>query len=237
MVKIKSTDIDQSRFSEENHSELKAQFPELNDDIIARYLIARDNDLEAATELLSKAEKWRSLHYPILKEDCVNELSKGTFYTHGVDKEDRPLFIVHGIRHDPSTRDIVELAKAVLWMGEQVIKRLPADKSQYTVLLDLTDCGLAQTDIDFCRQFTSLFLSQHPERLHRAIVFPSGLIFNSTWAVCKLFFDPITADKVCPVNELSEIEEYIDSQYIPECIVRCFSFFTKTEVKLFLSFK
>jgi hypothetical protein len=78
-INITSTDIDQSRFSKENHNSLKSKFPHLDDNTIARYLIARNDNLDLSTELLTKAQKWKSLHYPILKQDCLEELSKGTF--------------------------------------------------------------------------------------------------------------------------------------------------------------
>jgi hypothetical protein len=219
---IKSKDIDQNKFSEENHGSLKSLFPELDDDTVARYLIARNNDLDLATELLSKAQKWKSIHYPILKQDCLGELSKAKVYTHGVDKEGRPLLIVHGIRHDPRNRNIEELAKAALWMMEQVIKRLPDDKSKYTILIDRTDCGLANQDIEFTRHFSKLFQDQHPERLHRAIVYPSGLIFWSLWNVIKWFMDPVTRGKVSPVMYFSGVQQYIDDEHIPSTMVRSF---------------
>jgi hypothetical protein len=216
---IRSNDIDRSKFTEANHRDLKAEFPHVDDDTIARYLIARDNDLFMANELLTKAEKWRSINYPILKQDCLGELGKGKFYTHGVDKEGRPLFIVHGIRHDPKNRNIEELAKATLWMVEQVIKRLPDNKSKYTVLMDRTDCGLTHVDLEFSKHFNKLFQDQHPERLHRAIVYPSGWIFWSIWSVVKWFLDPITREKVCPAVYLSDVQQYIDDEYIPTTMV------------------
>jgi hypothetical protein len=221
-ISIKSQDIDQSKFSEENHRSLKTQFPHLDDDTIARYLIARNDDLDLASELLNKSQKWRSVHFPILKQDCMGELSKAKMYTHGVDKEGRPLLIIHGIRHDPRDRDIETLAKAALWTMEQVIKRLPEDKSKYTILIDRTDCGLANQDIEFTRHFSKLFQDQHPERLNRAIVYPSGVLFWSLWNVLKWFLDPVTRGKVCPVMYFSGVQQYIDDEYIPVSMVRMF---------------
>lgn len=212
---IKSADIEQSKFTPANHAILKAQFPELDDDTIARYLIARGNDLAKATELLTKAQRWRNMHYPILKQDCLAELSKGIVYSNGVDKEGRPLFVVSVAKHDPKNRSIEELAKAVLWMVENHIKRLPENRSKYTILIDRTDAGMMNQDVEFLRHFSKLFQDQHPERLYRAIVYPSGLIFWSLWNIIKWFIDPVTRDKVCPVVYLAGVQEFIDDDNIP----------------------
>lgn len=221
-IVIKSSDIDQSLFSEENHRSLKAKFPHLEDDTIARYLIARNNNLEKADELLTKSQKWRNVHFPILKQDCITELRKAKVYTHGHDKEGRPLLIVHGVRHIPGDRNMEETAKAALWMMEQVIKRLPEDKTKYTILMDRSGAGLANQDIEFTKHFTKLFQDQHPERLCRAIVYPSGLIFWSLWNVVKWFLDPVTRDKVCPIMYFSGVQQYIDDEFIPSTIVSPF---------------
>lgn len=219
-IVIRSADIDRVKFTDENHHSLKSQFPHLDDDTIARYLIARNNDLGKATELLSKAERWRAMHYPILKQDCMNELCKGKVYTRGVDKEGRPLLIVHAARHDPKNRSIEELCKVALWMMEHIIKRLPDDKSKYTILLDRTDAGVFNQDIEFTKHFAKLFQDQHPERLYRAIVYPSGFVFWSIWNIVKWFMDPVTREKVAPVMYLSGVQEFVDDDNIPDTMVR-----------------
>jgi hypothetical protein len=144
----------------------------------------------------------------------------GVLYTHGVDKEGRPLFIVHATRHDPKNRSIEELAKAALWTVEHVLSRLPDDKTKYTVLIDRTDAGILNQDIEFTRTFSKLFQDQHPERLHRAVVYPSGLLFWSIWNVVKWFMDPVTREKIAPVYYLSGVQEYIDDDNIPAVMVR-----------------
>jgi hypothetical protein len=218
-IDIKSRDIDRSMFSEENFRALKGQFPNCTDETIARYLIARNNDLDKATELLTKAELWRSKQYPILKQDCIGEFRKGKIYTHGFDKEGRPLYIVRAANHDPSDRDIEELAKCALWWAELVCSRLPDDKTKYTILIDRTDAGVRNQDIEFSRNFSKLFQDQYPERLNKAIVYPSGVMFWSLWNLIKWFFDPVTRNKVNPVMMLSGVREFIDDEYIPASMV------------------
>lgn len=212
---IKSKDINRDLFSLENLNVLRTLFPSLSDDTLARYLIARNNDLAKSTELLTKAMAWRATHWPVLKQDCINQINKGVMYQHGYDKEGRPLLILRAKFHNPSERSIEELAKTVIWWTEQVLAKLPNDKTKYTILIDRSDAGLNNQDIEFSRHFSKLFQDQHPERLYRAIVYPSGLIFWSLWNVVKWFLDPVTRDKVTPVMYFSGVQEYIDDEYIP----------------------
>lgn len=217
---IPSKDVNRSKFTIDNHNELKKSFPQLDDTTIARYLIARNNDLEKATELLTKAQKWKAARYPVLKADCTDELSIGKMYTHGVDKDGHPLLIFRGTLHDPKTRNLESMARMVLWMTEQTIARLPADKSQFTILFDRTNSGIANQDLEFVKAFSKLFQDQHPERLHRAIVYPSGMVFWSLWNIVKWFIDPNTRNKVAAVVYLAGVQEFVDDDNIPGHMVR-----------------
>eukprot|EP01039_Chlorochromonas_danica_P007570 gene7572-8370_t len=210
---ITSKDIDCSLFSAENHGKLKTSFPEVDDTTIARYLIARNNDLERAKEFLGKALQWRSRRWPVLKEECVNALKKGVLFVHGHDKEGHPILHVNPYLHDVNTRDIEETAKAAMWWMEYAISQLPEDKSKFTILINRSGGG--NGDIEFSRHFSKLFQDQHPERLHRAIIYPSGLIFWGIFNVVKWFFDPVTRNKAAPVLYLSGVQEFIDDEHIP----------------------
>jgi hypothetical protein len=220
-VLVKAKDIDLTKFTVDSHRRLKAVCPDLDDDTIARYLVAGGNDVNQAQEMISKSKQWKSVHYPILKQDCLEELRKGKLYTHGFDKEGRPLLIVRAFNHDPRHRDIEQLAKAALWMIEQAISRLPDDKSKYTIVVDRTDCGMANQDKEFSVLFGKLFRDQHPERIHRIVVYPTGMVFYSFWnGVLKWFMDASTRTRMVPVVKYSGLTEFIDEQYIPATMVR-----------------
>jgi hypothetical protein len=214
---VTSKDIDTTKISPGNFVAMKATFPDIDDSTIARYLLARNNDLQKATDLLSKAAAWRAKRLPVLKQDCAEEVAKGVMYAHGTDKEGRPLLIVHVAKHDPANRDVERCAKAAMWWMEHMIKLLPPDKSKYTILVDRS--GSSNSDIEFTRQFSKLFQDQHPERLYRAIVYPSGVVFWSLWNVVKWFFDPVTRSKVAPVVYFNGVQEFIDDEHIPASMV------------------
>jgi hypothetical protein len=218
-LQIKSKDIDPAKFSFDNVVYLRGVFPNVDDDTIGRFLIARNNNREKAEALLGTTEKWRSHHFPILKQDCMNELRRAMTFSYGFDKEGRPMMIFVTRRNDPKTRDLEEMGRACIWMTEDAIRHLPDDKSKFTILFDRTDMGMDKEDITFLKNMIKTFQDKYPERLHRAIVYPSGVLFWALWNVIKFFLDPVTAAKVSPMVYLSGVQEFIDDEYIPVSMV------------------
>jgi len=93
---------------------------------------------------------------------------------------------------------------------------LPGDKSKATILIDRTDAGMQNSDMEFVRALSSVFQNNHPERLFRAVVYPSGIVFYTIWNLIKWFLDPVTQHKVQPVLTSAGVTEFIDAQFVPK---------------------
>jgi len=211
---IKSKDIDKAKITEVNMQRLHQSLPNLDADTLARYLIARKNKVKASTKLLTTAESWRSQHWPVLKQDCINEINKGKIYVKGTDKDGRALLIFRTRFHDARNRDPEEMAKMVMWWTEQAIKELPSDKSKFSILFDRTDAPNTQ-DFEFVKYFAKLFQDAYPERLGKLVVYPSGVVFWSIWNIIKWFLDPVTRQKVLPCVYFYGVQEHIADEHIP----------------------
>ena len=74
---LKSTDLNRSKFTEENVVKLREQFPHLDDETLARYLIAQNNDIAGAAKKLIKAEDLKTEYWYIKKSQCINEIITG----------------------------------------------------------------------------------------------------------------------------------------------------------------
>jgi hypothetical protein len=133
----------------------------------------------------------------------------------GFDKEGRPLLVVTAKLHNPRERDLEQSARAVIWWAEHAIRALPDDKSKYTILFDRTDAGVSNQDIEFTKFFTQVFQRLYPERLHCAVVYPSGVLFWTLWNIVKFFLDPVTRNKVRPCMYFSGVQEVIADEHIP----------------------
>lgn len=215
-INIKSKDINLKKFSAENVIKMRESFPGVEDDTLARFLIARNNDLTKAIEQYSKLIEWRAKSYPILKSSCAKEIDSGRIVVRGVDKEGRPLLIFRTRFSNAKVRHLEDSVKMCVWWAETIIKELPDDKSKFTVLVDRSNHKNENADIDLVKRAAAEFQILFPERLQRAIIFPSDLLFYTVWAIIKWFLDPVTREKVQPMLYFYGVEQYIDKQYIPK---------------------
>jgi hypothetical protein len=182
------------KFTPSTFYTLKSRFPDCDDETLARFLIARNGDIDKASQLLNAHLNWRSENLPIVKSTVVNELYKGKVYAHGVDKEGHPLVVYLPRFNDPSVRDLEEMSRSLLYWTESVLESMPSNKSKATILVDRT--GNSQPDMDFIKFVAKAFQDNYPERAYRFIIYPGGLVFTTLWNLIKLFIDPVTANKV-----------------------------------------
>jgi len=216
-VVIVSKDLKRDKFSDKYVRILKEKFSHLKNDDIARYLIANNNNLRGAEAQLERAEAWKkSGHWHVLKDDCLREVNKGKCYAIGHDREGRPMLTVHAKMHDPNDRDLKEMVLMTLWWTEQAIAQLPPDKSKFTFFLVRDGCESVPYDTEYMQYLSGVFQDLHPERLHRAIIYPTGTVFYHMWNIfLKWFLAESTREKVVPALTLADVQEYIDSEFIP----------------------
>ena len=154
---IKSKDIDVTRFKEKYIVAMREKFPGVSDDILARYLIARNCDIPKACEQLQRALDWKAAHYPILKESCLKEVNSGKLYIRGVDKEGRPLLVYRSRNSFPNDRDLEESARMLVWFAEHIQRRMPETMTKYTLLIDRVGHKSENTDMELVKHVSAQF--------------------------------------------------------------------------------
>jgi hypothetical protein len=156
-VKLKCTDIDSLRYSAANVVTLREQYPNKSDDTLARYLVANNNDVVAASVQLQKADALSAEYANIKMSRCITEIAKGEAYIHGEDRDGRPLIVVNARLHDPVNRNVKESVLMTLWWTEQAIARLPEKHSRFTILLDRDNCENA-ADTEYMQALAQVFM-------------------------------------------------------------------------------
>jgi hypothetical protein len=155
---ILSEDIDPSKYTLENFYAVRQRFPDLPDEMIARYLIARNNDVDKAIEQLEKANALRAANWPILKSSCFNEMKSGKLYTHGFDREGRPLLIWKPGKNFPKERNLEETSRLLIFWVEKTLKlHMPPNKSKYTILVDRSDFTKENADMELMKHTSTTF--------------------------------------------------------------------------------
>jgi hypothetical protein len=208
-------DLNASKYTDAQFSEMKAYFPETDNITLARFLIARNGDVAKSKAMYEDHLAWRAENWPALMSSCMNEFSKGKSYVKGEDKQGHPLIIFQTHLHDPQNRDCDELVRMAVFIFETAIREMENKTQKVTVLINRVQAGNG-SDIEFARQLTTLLSNNYPERLYRTIVYPSSMVFYGIWQVVQLFMDPVTREKVKPVMYLSGVQEFIADEHIPK---------------------
>lgn len=90
---FKSIDIQnhRSKFTDEAFSVMTKHFPNEPKENLARFLIARNGNVDKAVPFLQKCLEWRSENLPLKTSSFYKEYIKGKIYIHGEDKSGHPL--------------------------------------------------------------------------------------------------------------------------------------------------
>jgi len=207
-------DLDASKYTPAEFAQFKANFPDQDTITLARFLIARNGDVQKSTELLTKHLAWKKTNWPVLKSSCMNEVKQGKGYVRGADLEGHPLIVFNTCLHDPSNRDVEELIRCAVFLFETAIAQMKGKTCKVCLLINRVNAG-STADLEFFKQLSALMQDNYPERLFRTVVYPSGFIFWGIWQVVQVFLDPVTRAKVKPVMYLSGVHEFISNDNIP----------------------
>jgi len=208
-VNITSRDIPRDKLNLDALRALKQSFPQEDDNTLARFLLARNNNIDQATEMFTNHLQWRRDNLPVFKADCMEELSKKKALVHGFDKEGHPVIYFRAKYNDPWARNLDDALRAFIWCLEVAIARMGPEVSKVCIVIDRN--GFTQKNVDFelARAVSKVLSANYPERLYRCIVHPAGMVYYSLWNTVKWFFDPATREKVVPLMYQSALQDYI----------------------------
>eukprot|EP00349_Pseudokeronopsis_sp_Brazil_P006057 CAMPEP_0202966760 /NCGR_PEP_ID=MMETSP1396-20130829/11317_1 /ASSEMBLY_ACC=CAM_ASM_000872 /TAXON_ID= /ORGANISM="Pseudokeronopsis sp., Strain Brazil" /LENGTH=260 /DNA_ID=CAMNT_0049690993 /DNA_START=17 /DNA_END=799 /DNA_ORIENTATION=+ len=216
---ITSTDIEEDKYSYENLLVMRQRFPGRQDEELARFLIARKNDVDKASAQLEKRISFESDFLPVKKIDCGNEFNPGKLYAHGTDKEGRPLLIWSVRNNIAAERDMEKVVKLLVWWVEYTARKLlPPNISKYTLLMDRSCFKQENADLDLMKHVSATLQDMYPERVKRIVIHPADLVFYTLWNIGKWFLDPVTREKVQPMLYFYGVEQFIDKKFIPRAM-------------------
>lgn len=213
---IHSTEIDQSEFSSANLAALKTLFPEEADETLARFLISQKNDLEKAKDVLTAHITWRAAQWPVLQIDIIEELKKGKATVFGTDASGHPV-VYYRMRSAVAgeERNVEEHARMIIWWMDVAISQLPLNLSKISFVFDRVGCEDSFADIDALKALFEVLSKNYPERLHKAIIYPAGMLFYGAWNAVKWLLDSRTREKCHMLSEPAEVLTHITAENLP----------------------
>ncbi|KAJ4826932.1 hypothetical protein Tsubulata_049234 [Turnera subulata] len=196
---------------------------EVDDLTIRRFLRDRDLDVEKASSMFLKFQKWRKSFVPngsISPVEIPNELAHDKIFLQGSDKEGRPIAVVFGARH-LQNKDLEEFKRFVVYTFDKITARIPPGQEKFDIIVDLEGCGFANLDVRGYIVALSILQDYYPESLEKLFILhsPSYVVVKALWKAVSPFLHNKTKKKLTFVEDKkikSTLLKYIEESQIPE---------------------
>lgn len=186
---------------------------EPTEDMLLRFLRARDLDVKAAESFLISHLLWRENTFPIPPEEVRNELSKGKYMLMGLDKKSNPIILINEELLGQHTYDDFDsMLKGIVFAIDQICEKLLPPAGRFTVVFSRVSSSSKNLDIKWTMAVAELLQNNYPERLEKGLAVPTNFAFRTFWSMVKHFFDPATASKAVFLDDVSNLTEYIEPE-------------------------
>ena len=190
---------------------MKERFPTVDSALCLRFLRARKGKVPDAIEMLRTHLQWRKDTFPISFESVKDQILKQKFLLRGRDLDGTLIIYIMGRNLGPDTYDSLENhMHSVFYLLEFVFEELledPMDK--FTIIYNRVGNENTLGDNDWVKAIAGALQHQYPERMKRCLVYPTDRVFRWIWKIVKVFFDPVTADKIAFVGNEKELQKYV----------------------------
>ena len=139
-------------------------------------------------------------------------------YSHGFDKENRPIIWIHLGSSKPFLRAVDKnnnnKFNFIVWMIDSVQKKMPIGVSAVIVF------DMDGFDLEFPFLMTGIvnkfkcFPDHYPEFLHKAYIINAGSFFNILFGVFDLFLPPSTKAKFQNIQDFKKLKKFIPEKYL-----------------------
>lgn len=169
------------------------------DSILLRFLRARKWDVEKAIEMMVSDMNWReevkidehiiaggesvALKQALSEDDkgFLHQYRSGKSYVRGVDKQQRPVYVVKARLHDPNMQTTKALQNYILHNIESIRILVKHPKDKACLFFDMTGFGLKNMDFEISKFLTHVFEARYPETLGAIIIHNSPFVFWGTF--------------------------------------------------------
>lgn len=204
------------------------------DNSLLRFVRAKKSNLHHAIDMASKCWEWKSKShrvdkwffegdYPIAesKPDIIKAFAMEKAYLRGKDREGGHITVIRVKKHfghDCPEEDFERFICTFIEWSKLTMSEYERGEDGVNILFDMTDFSLKNADLNAVRFLTRQFEANYPECLTAIWVHKAPWIFNAVWKIIKGWLDPVVASKIHFTKSASDLEIFIDRQYIPESL-------------------
>lgn len=192
---------------------------------LIRFCVARNFDVDKTELMLKEHLEWRAATFPLDPAEFAEEpfVQACAMFPHGHDKENRPILVIRSGNFCPAERDLERSMRYCIYMSEKMLReseeKAAADHSswdgKFVLVYDRQNFSMSENlDKAFLKAAGAVFGDHYPERLHRVLVFPCGMILRGLWAVVQYFFDARTRAKVRMLGGEADFLEFVSTDQL-----------------------
>lgn len=202
----------------ERHDECYAEDLQrvMEDDDYCRMIITQmDADMPGAHKYLPPMLRWRRawrLH-DLTEESLPRKVfERGIIYPQGKDKAGCHILVLRNKNFCKGFTEPETMKKVFVFFAEKLYNECGAKK--ITILIDCTDCGLSNVDVDLIKFMVDLFITKYPIGIGHALIYNMPWLLNAVLKLIKSIM-PHGTERLVTVKK-DEILNYVDAKYLPE---------------------
>jgi hypothetical protein len=192
---------------------LKQRFPGESQKTLERFLTARKDDADAASEMLGASLRWRRAYgFPVEPTQIAHQLAQGTIFSKGKDYEGRPVIyhIGPGVPPGATPQQIALAVRAAVYWMDEATARSPDGK--VTVVIVRDPSAPRGGRLAYPRELAKILELNFPEALAKACVVPADGLFRGLWGVASRFVDEKTRQKINLLADQRELLRFVPYQ-------------------------
>lgn len=158
--------------------------------------------------------RWRrAMKLHELREEILPKavLEQCIVYPHGKDMAGCHVLVLRSKNYIKGLADRDSVKRIFIFFIEQLFKECGAKK--ITVLMDCSDIGVSNVDVDLLKFVVDVFISKYPIGLGNALIYNMPWLLNAILRMIKSLL-PYGAERLKTVNK-DDIQQYIDAKHLP----------------------
>lgn len=193
----------------------------VSDQMLIRFLRARDFDIDKAHAMLTSYLHWREEARPheITKDEVLNYVRQRVCLLHKYDRDGHPCIVIFAANHNPNERTIPGMLKYILYVVEtacQVMRRSETEE-KFAIIFDYENFSKGKNgDWDITKEAINVLQNYYPERLAYVCLINYPWALGAIWQVVKPCLDPNTAKKVKFVSEMKKLLDLFEPDNLLE---------------------
>ncbi|XP_078429967.1 uncharacterized protein LOC144701997 [Wolffia australiana] len=185
-----------------------------NDECVARFLRAKNDNVMKAAKQLSTSLAWRDANGidRLSEDEFASGLAEGVAYVAGQDDEARPVMVFRMKQEDRKLRSRNCWVRLLVFTVEVSLSSMSKQVDQFVLIFDARGFRSAPAFFNLFMATLKIVSDNYPGRLHRAFAVDPPPVFLLLWKAARPFLDLWTSTTVIASLKTLEREGLLEKE-------------------------